>query len=78
MAANTDPKAHIPMDNEHQLLTVNDVAEELQVCTTTVRHFLADNVIPSILVGRSRRVRRRELQAYIDGLDGTYIPVEWR
>ncbi len=66
------------MDHELQLLTIKEVAQELRVCTSTVRNFLADNTIPSVLVGRSRRVRRSDLRTYINSLASTYVPVEAR
>lgn len=65
-------------ERDNALLTIKQVASELQVCGNTVRTLLADNTIPSVLVGRLRRVRKKDLQAYIDSLDSTYLPVEWR
>ena len=65
-------------EHDHALLTIKQVAGELQVCGSTVRSLLADNTIPSLLVGRSRRIRRRDLRAYLDSLNSTYVPVEWR
>ncbi len=61
------------------LLTIKEMTGILKVSAATSRMLLQENIIPSVLVGkRSRRVRRKDLQTYLDALSSTYIPLEWR
>ena len=61
------------------LLTIEEMRRILKISTGKTRMLLEDNIIPSVLVGkRSRRVRRRDLQAYLDSLSDTYVQMEQR
>ena len=61
------------------LLTIKEMTGILKVSAATSRMLLQENIIPSVLVGkRSRRVRRKDLQTYLDALSSTYIPLEGR
>lgn len=50
------------------LLSVEDVAALLGVKTRTVWRLLAAKHIPSVQIGRLRRVRRDDLERYVDTL----------
>jgi excisionase family DNA binding protein len=60
MASNTDR----PL-----LIKVESVAEKLQFGRSKTYALLREGVIPSVLVGGSRRVRARDLEKYVEGLD---------
>jgi len=47
------------------LLSVADVAIQLGVCRQTVYNFIYREGLPSILVGRIRRVRRDSLEDWL-------------
>lgn len=49
------------------LLTVPEVADELRVSTRTAWTLVLEERLPSLRIGKSRRVRRADLLAYIDG-----------
>jgi excisionase family DNA binding protein len=48
-----------------RLLTVPEVAERLHVGKTTVWEMIYRGELPSLLIGRSRRVREVELDEWI-------------
>ncbi len=50
-----------------RFLTVNDVAEMLQLSSRTVRRMIADGRLPVIRVGRAVRVHPAALAALMDG-----------
>lgn len=50
------------------LLTVPQVAASLRFSRARVYELVAAGVIPSIKIGRSRRIRVAALAAYLDGL----------
>jgi excisionase family DNA binding protein len=50
------------------LLTVTDVASTLRCSPSKVKKIVADGSLPSVTVGRLRRVRRSDLDAYISSL----------
>ena len=54
-----------------RLLTVDEVAEILQINPMTVRNKALSGEIPSYKVGRCRRFRRSELERYLDGCSET-------
>ncbi len=49
-------------------LTIAEVAEQLRVGRTTVYRLIGSGELPSILVGRSRRVSVEALARYVSGL----------
>lgn len=51
------------------LLTVEEAGAELRICRTRVFGLIANGTLPSVRIGRSRRVRRRDLETYVDSLD---------
>lgn len=54
-----------------KLYTPAEVAEHLRLSEKTIRDFLRADRIHGVKVGKEWRVRERDLQAYIDGLNGT-------
>jgi excisionase family DNA binding protein len=52
------------------LLTVEEAAHELRVCRATVYALLQAGDLPSVQLGRSRRIRRADLEAYVNRLAG--------
>ena len=51
-----------------QLMTVSEVAAALRVSDRKVWYMLGTGAIPSVSLGRNRRVRVEALQAYIESL----------
>jgi excisionase family DNA binding protein len=51
------------------LLTVEDAASVLQIGRTRVFGLISNGVLSSVKIGRSRRIRRRDLEAYVASLD---------
>jgi len=47
----------------------SEVAVAIGVCRATVYNLMASGVLPSVKVGRSRRIRVADLHDYIDGLN---------
>lgn len=51
-----------------EMLTVEQAANRLAVSRTTMFALIKDEVVPSVLVGRYRRVPADELTAYVEQL----------
>jgi excisionase family DNA binding protein len=51
---------------EQPLLTVPQVASELQVTAQTIRNWIAHGTLPAVRIGRAFRVRRADVEALID------------
>ena len=51
--------------NQDQLLTLQQVADRLQVSMSTVRRKVASGELPVVRIGRNQRVRPADLEAYI-------------
>jgi excisionase family DNA binding protein len=51
---------------QRQLLTVPQVAEQLQVTSQTIRNWIEQGVLPAVRVGRAFRVRREDLDALLE------------
>ncbi|HEX9889632.1 MAG TPA: helix-turn-helix domain-containing protein [Nitriliruptorales bacterium] len=49
-----------------QLLTAAEVADELRVSTMTVYRLIRSGELSAVRVGRNYRVRRHDLDAYLD------------
>ncbi len=49
------------------LLTVDEVADHLRISTRTVRRLIQAGEIPTVPIGRSLRIRRYDLNVYVDG-----------
>jgi excisionase family DNA binding protein len=49
------------------LLTAAEVADQLRVSTMTIYRLIRRGELPAVRVGRNYRVRRSDLEAYLDG-----------
>ena len=56
---------YLQAEQTNRLLSAVDLARELGVGRTTAYSLLWSGTIPSLKVGRLRRVRREDLEAYI-------------
>jgi excisionase family DNA binding protein len=56
-------------DHGRLLFTVDDAASVLQIGRTRVFGLISNGVLASVKIGRSRRIRRRDLEAYVASLD---------
>jgi excisionase family DNA binding protein len=53
------------------MLTVEEVAAFLKVCTRTVRRWIKSGELPVARLGRQYRIRRRDLELFVrDRLSG--------
>jgi excisionase family DNA binding protein len=66
---------HLDFDSEHAssmngslLLTVKEAAWVLQVSRTTVYELIYAEVLLSVKIGTCRRIRRSDLEDYVQGL----------
>ncbi|MFD8034688.1 helix-turn-helix domain-containing protein [Streptomyces sp. NPDC059717] len=50
------------------LLTAEQAAEVLQICRTKVYALMGSGHLRSVQIGRSRRIRSSDLQAFVDSL----------
>ncbi len=57
----------VEAEPEH-MLTVDETAGILRVNPMTVRRMIKDKKIVSVTIGRSRRIRRSDLNAYMRNL----------
>ena len=60
---------HLP-PNSHdsdQLMTVAEVASQLQVSTRTIRRLIAAAELKVVRIGRAIRIRPADLNAYVTG-----------
>jgi excisionase family DNA binding protein len=66
------------MSEPEQLLTVAEVAGTLQVSRATVFRYLRLGLLPSIRLGRSRRIARAALDAFLaDAARTGSVPAAW-
>jgi excisionase family DNA binding protein len=54
------------MDEQHEWLKVPEVAEVLRIARSRAYELVADGEIPSVRIGRSLRVSRRELDKWLE------------
>lgn len=59
------------------LLRVPDVCEQLGLSRAAVQRLLTAGTVPSVTVGRSRRVRYSDLQQYVESLTAAGQPTTW-
>lgn len=50
------------------LLTVEEAAAELRIARRRIFELIKDGSLPSVKIGRSRRIRRDDLLEYVAGL----------
>ena len=53
------------MHDEHRLLTVREVADEMRVSTMTVYRLIKAAQLPAVRVGKSYRVREDDVDTYL-------------
>ena len=56
------------------MLTVKETASRLKISPSHAKRLIATGEVPSVKVGRCRRVRLTDLGAYIDGLTCDIAP----
>jgi excisionase family DNA binding protein len=54
------------MDEQHEYLKVPEVAVVLRIARSRAYELVADGEIPSVRIGRSVRVSRRELERWLE------------
>jgi excisionase family DNA binding protein len=57
------------------LLTVGEVATMMRVSNMTVYRLIKSGAMPAVRVGKSYRIRQRDLDAYLDASRTGAIPV---
>jgi excisionase family DNA binding protein len=55
------------MDARHEFMKVTEVAQELRIARSRAYELVADGSIPAVKIGRSVRVRRKELESWLEG-----------
>lgn len=53
-------------EQQHEYLKVPEVAEMLRIARSRAYELVADEKIPSVRIGRSVRVSRRELEKWLE------------
>ena len=53
-------------EQQHEWLKVPEVAEELRIARSRAYELVADGKIPSVRIGRSVRINRRELERWLE------------
>jgi excisionase family DNA binding protein len=56
----------VHMDGQHEWLKVPEVAKVLRIARSRAYELVADGEIPSVRIGRSVRVSRRELERWLE------------
>jgi excisionase family DNA binding protein len=59
---------------ETLLLTPEQAAAELQIARRRIFEMIADGTLPSVKIGKSRRIARAALQEYVKGLETRQQP----
>jgi excisionase family DNA binding protein len=54
------------MDGQHEWLKVPEVAKVLRIARSRAYELVADGKIPSVRIGRSVRISRRELDRWLE------------
>jgi excisionase family DNA binding protein len=61
-----------------ELLTIPEVAARLHLSRGTVNRYVQSGLLPSVRVGRSRRVSRGQLRSFFETLERNgSIPTAW-
>ena len=67
-----DPPGRKKMIMERLLLSPDQVAESLGVCRSRVYDLMRTRVLPSVKIGRARRVPVSAVRAYVDQLTDSW------
>jgi excisionase family DNA binding protein len=62
------------MDARHEFMKVAEVAQELRIARSRAYELVANGTIPAVKIGRSVRVRRKELERWLEGQRYLNIP----
>ena len=55
------------MDARHEFMKVAEVAQELRIARSRAYELVANGSIPAVKIGRNVRVRRKELESWLEG-----------
>ena len=55
------------MDARHEFMKVTEVAQELRIARSRAYELVANGTVPAVKIGRSVRVRRKELESWLEG-----------
>jgi excisionase family DNA binding protein len=53
------------------LLTAEETARELRIARRRVFEMIREGTLPSVKIGKSRRISRQAIEAYVAGLETT-------
>lgn len=53
-------------EQQHEWMKVPEVAEELRIARSRAYELVADGEIPAVKIGRSVRIRRKELDRWLE------------
>ena len=71
MTINWSPQAkQQPARNPTLLLTAEETARELRIARRRIFEMIRDGTLPSVKIGKSRRISRQAIEAYIARLEG--------
>lgn len=59
----------MPPKSPTMLLTAEEAAAELRIARRRIFEMIADGTLPSVKIGKSRRITRAALEDYIRGLE---------
>lgn len=65
----------MPPTSRTLLLTAEEAAAELRIARRRIFEMIADGTLPSVKIGKSRRITRTALQDYVTGLETRQQPV---
>lgn len=54
------------MNDDNEIMTINQVAEYLQISTITTYRLVQEGKIPAFKIGRSWRIKREDLHEFIE------------
>lgn len=68
-AAQARWEPQLPVATSPGLLTAEQAAAELQIARRRIFEMIADGTLPSVKIGKSRRITRTALESYVKGLE---------
>jgi excisionase family DNA binding protein len=68
--ASIDSHSHRHMRDERLLYTVMEASRVTSLSRATIYRLIGSGRIPSVTIGRARRITRDALAAFLHGLDG--------
>ena len=64
----------MPPTSQTMLLTAEETAAELRIARRRIFEMIADGTLPSVKIGKSRRITRAALEEYVKGLETRQHP----